>query len=84
MNKERREVTVDGELVKLTPTEYRILQLLMENPGIVFSSTQIYEKVWEDSFVTDNTSPKILSVSSDFAESKITGMLYFCRSFIIA
>lgn len=55
MNKERREVTVDGELVKLTPTEYRILQLLMENPGIVFSSTQIYEKVWEDSFVTDNT-----------------------------
>lgn len=55
MDMERREVTVDGEPVKLTPTEYRILQLFMEHPGIVFSSAQIYEKVWEDSFVTDNT-----------------------------
>lgn len=55
MDMERREVTVDGEVIKLTPTEYRILQLFMENPGIVFSSTQIYEKIWEDSFVTDNT-----------------------------
>lgn len=55
MDIERREVTVDGEPIKMTPTEYRILQLLMENPGVVFSSAQIYEKVWEDSFVTDNT-----------------------------
>lgn len=55
MDKKRREVTVDGEPVKVTPTEYKILQLFMENPGVVFSSAQIYEKVWEDSFVTDNT-----------------------------
>ena len=55
MDRERREVSVDGEPVKMTPTEYRILQLFMENPGVVFSSAQIYEKVWEDAFVTDNT-----------------------------
>lgn len=56
MNHEKKEVTVDGEPVKLTPTEYRILKLFMENPGIVFSSAQIYERVWsEDSFATDNT-----------------------------
>jgi DNA-binding response OmpR family regulator len=55
MDKKKREVTVDGESVKLTPTEYKILQLFMENPGVVFSSSQIYERVWEDSFVTDNT-----------------------------
>lgn len=56
MNHEKKEVTVDGEPVKLTPTEYRILKLFMENPGIVFSSAQIYERVWPgDSFATDNT-----------------------------
>ena len=56
MEHEKKEVTLDGEPVKLTPTEYRILKLLMENPGVVFSSAQIYERVWsEDSFATDNT-----------------------------
>ena len=39
-------VTVDGEQVSLTPTEYDILYFLMENAGKVFSSSQIYEKVW--------------------------------------
>lgn len=42
-------VTLDGEAVSLTPTEYEILKLLMENPGKVFSSSQIYSKVWNDS-----------------------------------
>lgn len=41
-------VTVDGEVVNLTPSEYNILKLLMENPGRVFSSTQIYEKIWNE------------------------------------
>ncbi|HCP15390.1 MAG TPA: DNA-binding response regulator [Peptococcaceae bacterium] len=41
-------VTLDGEPVSLTPTEYEILKLLMENPGKVFSSSQIYSKVWND------------------------------------
>lgn len=43
-----KTVTVDGEPVSLTPLEYNILRLLMENPGRVFSSAEIYEKVWKD------------------------------------
>ncbi len=49
-------MTLDGELVNLTRTEYDILHLLMENPGKVFSPAQIYEQVWkEDAFGTENT-----------------------------
>jgi DNA-binding response OmpR family regulator len=48
-------VTVDGENVKLTPTEFKIMKLFMENPGIVFSSAQIYERVWdEDAYAAEN------------------------------
>lgn len=55
MDREQKLVTVDGENVKLTPTEFKILQLLMENVGTVFSSAQIYEKIWEeDAYATDN------------------------------
>ena len=51
-----KEVTLDGEKVSLTRTEYDILKLLMENPGKVFSPNQIYEKVWNDNpFGTENT-----------------------------
>ena len=51
-----KEVTLDGELVNLTRTEYDILKLLMEHVGEVFSPNQIYEKVWEDDpFGTENT-----------------------------
>lgn len=53
---ERKEVTVDGEIVKLTPIEYRILLLLMQNQGKVFSISQIYENIWnEDAISGDNT-----------------------------
>ena len=53
---ERKEVTVDGELVKLTPIEYRILLLLVQNPGRVFSISQIYERIWnEEAMSGDNT-----------------------------
>lgn len=55
MDREQKIVTVDGENVKLTPTEFKILQLLMENVGTVFSSAQIYERIWEeDAYATDN------------------------------
>jgi len=43
-----KSVTIDGEPASLTPTEYEILKLLMENPGKVFSSAQIYSLVWND------------------------------------
>lgn len=55
LDREQKLVTVDGEPVKLTPTEFKILQLLMENVGSVFSSAQIYERIWEeDAYATDN------------------------------
>ncbi len=44
-----KKVTLDGESISLTPTEYDILKLLMGNPGKVFSSSQIYAQVWNDS-----------------------------------
>ena len=55
MDREQKIVTVDGENVRLTPTEFKIMQLFMENPGVVFSSAQIYERVWdEDAYSTEN------------------------------
>lgn len=51
-----KEVTLDGEKIALTPTEYDILKFLMENPGKVYSPAQIYVAVWNDSpFGTENT-----------------------------
>ncbi len=55
MDTEQQLVTVEGEVKKLTPTEFRILKLFMENVGMVFSSAQIYERIWdEDAYATDN------------------------------
>lgn len=48
MDDDEKTVCVDGEPVSLTPLEYNILKLLMESPGRVFSSAEIYEKVWKD------------------------------------
>ena len=51
-----KSVTVDGEGVSLTPIEYNILLLLMRHPGRVFSTSQIYERVWNDpSLGSENT-----------------------------
>lgn len=51
-----KEVTLDGEKVNLTRTEYDILKLLMDHPGEVFSPNRIYEKVWKDNpYGTENT-----------------------------
>lgn len=53
---ERKEVTVDGEPVRMTPVEYKILLLLTKNAGRVFSIEQIYEQVWNESaYSPENT-----------------------------
>ena len=48
INEDTVEVTMDGNPVKLTPIEYKILLLLAKNPGRVFSSEEIYERVWQE------------------------------------
>jgi DNA-binding response OmpR family regulator len=48
LNDESKEVLVDGEGVKVTPLEYKILYLLMNHPNRVFSIEEIYEKVWKE------------------------------------
>ena len=56
LNTSTKEVKVDGAMVKVTPIEYRILELLLRNKGRVFSIDEIYEKVWkEESFNVENT-----------------------------
>lgn len=56
INDDTKEVTVDGEAVKLTPIEYNILLLLVKNQGKVFSIDQIYENIWnEEAIGADNT-----------------------------
>ena len=56
INDDLKEVTVDGESVRLTPIEYNILLLLVKNQGKVFSIEQIYENIWnEDAIGADNT-----------------------------
>lgn len=53
---ERKEVTVDGEAVRMTPVEYKILLLLIKNAGRVYSIDQIYEQVWnEPAYSPENT-----------------------------
>lgn len=56
LNTSTKEVKVDGQAVKVTPIEFKILNLLLANKGRVFSIDEIYEKVWnEESFNVENT-----------------------------
>lgn len=55
LNEDTVEVTVDGEPVKLTPIEFKILQLLIKNPGRVYSADEIYERVWNEKAVNTDT-----------------------------
>ena len=56
VNDEQKQVTVDGDEVKLPPIEYNILLLLIRNPGRVFSIKQIYENIWnEEALAAENT-----------------------------
>lgn len=48
LNDVSKEVTVDGDRINLTPTEYEILKLFMKNPDVVMSPKDIYRKVWND------------------------------------
>ena len=55
LNENTKLVSIDGNPVKLTPIEFKILNLLMKNPGRVFSSEEIYEKVWNESAINTDT-----------------------------
>ena len=56
LNRNTKELLVDGEPVRLTATEYKIMELLMEHPGYVFSAEEIYSQVWqEDAYSVENT-----------------------------
>ncbi len=55
LNEETVEVFVDGSPVKMTPLEFKILLLLMKNPGRVFSAEEIYERVWNEQAVNTDT-----------------------------
>ena len=56
LDEEAKQVTVNGETAKLTPIEYRIVELLMKNAGRVFSISEIYELVWnEPGYNAENT-----------------------------
>lgn len=55
INLNSKEVMVDGELVKITPIEFKILHLLMSNMGRVFSAEEIYERVWNERAVNTDT-----------------------------
>ena len=55
LNEETIECTVDGNSVKLTPLEFKILLLLMKNPGRVFSAEEIYERVWNEQAINTDT-----------------------------
>lgn len=55
INVDRKEVTLDGESIKVTPIEFKILHLLMRSPGRVFSAEEIYERVWNENAVNTDT-----------------------------
>ncbi len=55
LNEDTVEVSVDEKPVKLTPIEFRILALLIKNPGRVFSADEIYERIWNEKAVTTDT-----------------------------
>lgn len=55
LNTDTKEVTADGNLVKTTPIEFKILSLLIKNPGRVFSVEEIYERVWNEQAISTDT-----------------------------
>lgn len=55
LNLDTKQVTVEGKVVKVTPIEFKILQLLMEYPGKVFSADNIYESVWQEDAISTDT-----------------------------
>ena len=55
LNTDTKEVTLDGNLIKTTPIEFKILTLLIKNPGRVFSAEEIFERVWNEQAINTDT-----------------------------
>ena len=55
LNLDTKQETVEGKIIKVTPIEFKILQLLMEYPGKVFSADNIYESVWQEDAISTDT-----------------------------
>ena len=55
LNKTSKEVSVDGKYIKMTPKEFSILELLMSYPNRVFSSEEIYERIWKEEAINTET-----------------------------
>ena len=55
LNDDTKEVSVDGSPVRLTPIEFKILGLLIKNPGRVFPAEEIYERVWNEAAINTDT-----------------------------
>ncbi len=55
LNLDSKQVHVDGNVVKVTPKEYKILELMIANPGKVFSAENIYESVWKEDAINTDT-----------------------------
>lgn len=55
LNVDTKTVSVDGKKVKVTPIEFKILELLMKNAGKVFSADDIYERVWNEEAINSET-----------------------------
>lgn len=55
LNLDTKQVTVEGQPIKVTPIELKILELLMEHPGKVFSAENIYESVWKEDAINTDT-----------------------------
>ena len=55
LNDDTKEVSVDDNIIKLTPTEFKILRLLVKNPGRVFPADEIYERIWNETAINTDT-----------------------------
>lgn len=55
LDEEKAVVSIDGNAVRLTPIEYKILALMIKHPGRVFSAEELYEKVWNEKAITTDT-----------------------------
>lgn len=55
LDEEKASVTLDGNPVKLTPLEFKVVALMMKHPGRVFSAEELYEKVWNERAITTDT-----------------------------
>ena len=55
LNTDTKEVILDGKSIRMTPSEFKILELLIKNPGRVFSAEEIYERVWNEQAINTDT-----------------------------